>query len=815
MPGLLLMLPITILIAFAFLAFFFWSVKNGDFEDIEMISHKILNDDEEISHITEKNTQFNTNILDANGKEIPYNFIEENTPFISNTQNSIKQIEMYIEGIHCASCVMQINQMLKPIEGITSIFINSANSRTIIEWDTKIISLYKIASIIYKAGYLLKPIQFKSSNTASKNILKKLTVAGFFAGNNMLFSVSLYTGFFTGIDEGTKNLFHVLSWVFATPVLLYSASDIFKNAWKALKNHFLGMDTLIAAGLLLAYGYSVYITLTSGGEAFFDAVCFIPFVLLIGRFLQEKLKEHFAVMQDNLCENLPNTVRIKTNNEVTQQDIRKIKPGDICIVYPGEMIPIDGILLSDNAEVDESIITGESKPIYKKKNDGVIAGAFCLINKIEVRSTVFASNNTISAIQKLTQKSFTLIDTIQDLPILQWVYRSFTLIIFICASIAFVYWKYYLHADMGNSFKVAITLLIVACPCSIGLAIPTAIVAALKSAFTKGILIKNETILHYLNETEVVIFDKTGTLTKGLMCIKKSKVLDNTINIEQANEIAGKISKQANIKHPITNAFSTFFDLNTQKESFRKSKYIHGMGIECEQNDKIYYLGSRAFVRNLGFEINSIEQSLNTEVFLACYDSIDNTKTLLCLFELEDEIREESIKLIQQLQKSKNKITNKKRIILLTGDNEYTATNVAKELNIQEYYFNCTPQKKLDFIKETKKNTKGKVVMIGDGMNDAPSLAEAHIGMSFIRSSEISVSSGDILFVGKDLPNLLYLFDLAKKTKNIIYQNLLFSTFYNLVFIPLAFYGLMLPLTGAIAMSLSSLIVLLNSLRIR
>ena len=804
MPGLLLMLPITIFIAFIFLYFFFWSVKNGDFDDLELSANKMLQDDDTPPIVS--STELKEERISHQQRE--YTFMEESIPL---NEKGYKVEEFYIAGIHCASCVMQIQQFFKNYNGLKSLFINSANSRSIIEWDSNVVSLWKIAADMASLGYSIQTIEHKTSNLRSKTILKQMTVAGFFTSSNMVLSTSLYIGFFSGIDTGTKQMFHILSWLFATPVLLYSARDIILNAWKATKNKFLGMDTLVAIGLLLAYFYSAYIVVTKQGEAFFDAVCFVTFVILIGRFLQEKIKERFTIMQDNLSRKLPKFVMVKKlgQEEGSPKDIRTIQPGDICFITPGEMIPVDGVLLSEYAEIDESIITGESKTIFKKQGDSIIAGSFSVVSTIEVRASVFSSETTVSIIQKLSQKSLTLVQTIQDLPILQWVYRSFTMVVLLCALSAFVYWKFYVGISYGDTFKIAIALLIVACPCSIALAIPTAIVAALRSAFSKGILIKNETVLHYLTGADTIIFDKTGTLTKGLMVIQDTVILEQDNAKEVLLEIASKISLQAKIKHPISVAFKKYNSYHTLKESFRKSKYIPGFGIECEQGDLLYYLGSKELMLNQGFVVDLSLNHDNTEVFLATYNRSTGVKTILCIFLLEDEIREEAYSIVQQLQK------RQKRIILLTGDTEATAKKVALALGISEYYYSSTPQKKKILIQSLKEKQIGKIIMIGDGMNDAPSLAEADIGMSFIHSSEISVSAGDILFVGRDLPNLLYLFDLANKTKSIIYQNLLFSVLYNLIFIPLAFYGLIIPLIGAISMSVSSLLVLLNSLRIR
>lgn len=761
-----------------------------------------------------------------------YEIIDKKISTIKMNDLSYKEKSFYLEGLHCASCVWLNEKVLSQIEGVIEVRVNFSNNRVYLKWNPELVSLKQIAEKVYKIGYKLKIIDEKLEHpfkSKSDSLLKKMAIAGFFTGNNMLISVSLYAGYFDFMESNIKQFFHFFSFLFATPVFFYSASEFFRNTYYSLKNKILSMDVLTSVGISLAFFYSTFITFTFqvNKEVYFDAICFVVFAILTGRFIESRLKLKTFYFTTNLGSLIPAFVKrlkykelYKDISNIKEDDyeyveIEQIQPGDIILINSKELVPLDGILLNELIEVDEASITGEYTPITKKKNELIVSGSKNLTNQLLLlKVSKNKEESTISQILKLSESCLHQKSSSETLA--NKVANIFILFVLILAFLTFFYWF-----EIKNQLNLAIihtlSLLIVACPCALSLSIPTAIVVGIQKLFSKGIFLKQSHSIEILAKAKYIAFDKTGTLTKGKLEIESIySFISNELLISLIQRF-NQIQRDILLQHPISNVFfkmeyqfpyDKMISLGLKKEYEHlfslpkniKGSYIPGQGVllKIDENKELF-LGSKEFFKD--HFINYNYNKGNIIIYLGLKEN--EKKELLALFLLRDTIRENAIDIIQKLNQNYH-------TILLTGDNKENAEWIQQKLNIKEIHYSLKPEEKAKRIQQFQE--KGITIMIGDGINDVIALNQSDVGISFADASRLAMYNSNVMLLNPDLEYILFLLNYSKNIIKKIKQNLLISFFYNTLLLPLAFMGFINPFIGSIFMSLSSITVVLNSL---
>ncbi|WP_323669378.1 heavy metal translocating P-type ATPase [Aliarcobacter butzleri] len=733
--------------------------------------------------------------------------------YVSKTKEGFNQIDLIIEGIHCAACVWLNEKILFDTKGIVEANINFTTNKARIIWDDDILKLsqiiLKIRSIGYNAYAYDSSVADIAASKAKQDYFVRIMVAVVCTMNIMMLSVAKYTGFFTGITPEVMQMIHLGEFILSTPVLFYSGWVFYKGAYYGLKNKMVTMDLAVSTGATLSYIYSLTILLGAKGDSYFDSVAMIITFVLVGKYLEVIGKKSAVDTLDKIKSTLPLEAVIINGNEKKVVALNSVNIGDIVEIKAGDKVPVDGKVISGNGYFDESTITGESIPVYKKVGDAVFSGTINLDSLIHFEVTKNFKNSTFSSIVSLLEDSLNSKPSIQIKA--NKISRGFSATILSLAFATFLVW-YFFGLDLGfiyegtnqfeRSFIVAVSVIVIACPCALALATPMASLVGISELAKKGLLFKEAKFIETLAVASSVVFDKTGTLTKGELNVVKARILDD--NIHKLNLLYSLIDSST---HPVSLSIKRYLEKNYNLElkKLENVKNIEAKGMSATYKN----------VDEKEFEILGGNVELLRE--FGIYYKFDSSRTVylfainkrvIATFELEDEIKDSSKELINYLQ-NKNI-----EVIMLTGDNEQVASRIAKELGIKKYLSHQTPVSKADFIKELKKQNKV-VVMVGDGVNDSVALSSSDVAIAMGNSADISLAVSDVVLLNSTLKSLKEAFVISNKTYKHIKQNLAFSLLYNATTVPLAMAGFVIPLIAALSMSLSSLIVVLNSLRIK
>jgi len=738
------------------------------------------------------------------------NFLDN---YVSHTKEGFSQIDLIIEGIHCAACVWLNEKVLHDTNGIIEANINFTSNKAKIIWDEDKLKLsqiiLKIRSIGYNAYAYDSSIADVQASKAKRDYFIRMMVAVIASMNIMMLSVAKYTGFFTGISEEVKNMIHIGEFILSTPVLFYSGWIFYKGAYFGLKNRMLTMDFLVASGATLTYIYSMFILFGAKGESYFDSVAMIITFVLVGKYLEVIGKKSAIDTLDKIKSSIPLEATVVFNDSRKMVALNSLNIGDIIELRAGEKIPVDGKIISGAGFFDESSMTGESIPVYKKLNDDIFSGTINVDSLIQYEVTKSFKNSTFSSIVSLLE------DSLNSKPKIQTkaaeISKGFSITILSLALATFLVW-YFFGIDLGfdydgtnhfeKSFIVAVSVIVIACPCALALATPMASLIGISELAKKGLLFKEAKFIETLAVANTVVFDKTGTLTKGELNVVKAKILDESIH--KLNLLYSILNAST---HPVSNSIKKYllsiYDLEIKSLNNVKNVEAKGMSaIYKNQEGKLFELlgGNIELLKqnNINYEFDS-----DKTVYLFTVN-----KEVIATFELEDEIKDNAKELIDFLQKKNIEV------VMLTGDNEKVASKIAKQLNINKFFSTQTPVSKANYIKELKKQNKI-VVMVGDGVNDSVALGNADVAVAMGNSADVSLAISDVVLLNSTLNSLQDAFLISNKTYKFIKQNLALSIVYNMVTIPLAMFGYVIPLVAALSMSLSSLMVVLNSLRIR
>lgn len=551
------------------------------------------------------------------------------------------------------------------------------------------------------------------------------------------------------------------------------------------------MDTLVATGALLTYIYSIYITLTRSGEAYFDSVTMIVTFVLVGKFLEVLSKKSVADTLDIMNKNLPNDVKIVQRNSVITKNVNDVAVGEVVLVDAGAKIALDGEIVQGSGTFDESSLTGESEPVYKSIGDTIISGTVSIDADIHYKVTKDFAHSTMSNIVSLLENAMNNKPRIQQLA--NRLSEYFSTIILLFAALTFVVWYVY-SGSFEHSFMIAISVIVIACPCALALATPVATLVGLSIASKRGILFKEALQLETMAKSDVLVLDKTGTITKGrpeVVAEKKYKTFENSL----------LYSLLANSKHPIAKGVSNYiFCEDLEYFNLDALKNVPSQGITAMYKGKMVAGGNAKLMQTLGLEVKS--SSENSEFYFAYAGE------LLAKYELFDMPREDAKDAIAKIKKLGIKI------IMLTGDHKQSAQKVADMVGISLFEYEQTPQDKAKYIKQLHKENKN-IVMAGDGVNDILALASSDIAIAMGNGSDIAIEVSDVVLLNDTFSSLYDSFKISKKTFWMIKENLALSLVYNGITIPLAMAGYVIPLVAALSMSVSSLLVVGNSMRIK
>lgn len=719
-------------------------------------------------------------------KLIHYDNIEVQQEFVRNDDN-LSEVTLSLDGVSCAACAWLIEKQLHAVKGVILIRVNITTNRAILKWNTEQTRLSDLLRSIHQLGYKAAPFEPNQHEEAYHQMMKqylyRLGVAGLATMQVMMLAIALYFEVFSDLDTEFKQYLRVVSLIFATPVLLYSAQPFYLNAWRSIKGRTLGMDVPVSIALIFAYVSSVWATLTGTGEVFFESISMFTFFLLVGRFLEMRARRKAATASANLLKLVPAMARMNNGEQVP---VRSLKIGDTIQVLPGEHIPADGKVIIGSTQVDESMLTGESIPVFKQQYDFVYAGTMNVGESFELKVTSHKADSVISNIVRLQDEAQLSKPKIAE--IADYVAKYFVVIILIIA--AGTWWYWHLHQP-ESAFWIMLSVLVATCPCALSLATPTAVTCSTSRLGALGILLRKGHVFETLCKVNHIVLDKTGTLTEGNIEISQCKIYEGS-EMSQAEcfSIAASLEKHAN--HPIAHAFSSYY---LDDIIINDVKNVIGSGLSGEYQSKIWKIGTLEFVTKGSKEIDEA-----STIYLSCDDA------LVACFEYIDPIRSESRNFIKKLKEKDLKV------MILTGDSLHSTQKVAKKLGIEDYQCQLKPADKLHYLNEL--NRTYITLMIGDGINDAPTLAGAHLSVAMGSGSDVAKASADMVLLGDKLNKVLEARELALHTRRIIRQNLAWALGYNAFILPLAVMGFIAPYFAVIGMSASSIIVVTNSLRL-
>jgi Cu2+-exporting ATPase len=723
--------------------------------------------------------------------------------FVHAEAGTVREAALFLEGITCAACIWLNEHHLAQLPGVLDVQINYATHRARIRWDASRIKLSAILEAVQSIGYAAHPYdpaqQQQAFDRLRRRHLQRLGVAAVLGMQVMLLSIALYVGDWSGMETGFRQLFRWLGLGLTTPVLLYSAAPFFQGALRDLHNRRIGMDVPVALGILVAFSGSLHATWSGRGDVYYDSVVMFVFLLLLSRYFEIMARKRGAEVAEQLTRALPAMATRLTGDGGAAHElvpVAELGPGDRVLIKPGETVPADGRIESGLSSVNESLLTGESTPLARRPGDALIGGGINIESPLTMIVTRVGTDTVLAGILRLLEQAQgekPAITRIAD-RVAGWFVGGVLLV----AVLTGLYWWQQAPADW---LPIVVAVLVITCPCALSLATPTALSAATSTLLSLGLLPARGNRLETLAHCTHVVFDKTGTLTRGtpvvtgLRCspgVDGNDILKIAAALESASE------------HPLGKAIRAAASGEPLPAVSELSNYP-GAGVSGTIDNTVYFLGSPEFVArhsraDLGM-LQAASQPAGTRVAVA------DRNTLLAVLLLQDEIRPDAQAAISALRKRGLQVQ------LMTGDHADAAWQVAERVGIDEVQAALQPADKLKAVQALQQQ--GAVVaMVGDGINDAPVLAAADVSIAMQGAARVTQASADLVLLSDRLGSLPDGIALARKTLGIIRQNLGWAVGYNLVALPAAASGLVAPWMAAIGMSSSSLLVVLNALRL-
>lgn len=695
-----------------------------------------------------------------------------------------------VTNITCTNCAKSIESHFKNTD--IKARVNVSASSVIFEYDENKYEIDYLYDELLSVGYYgIK--ENESLKKAKREDMIDLLIAAIFS-LPLLYTMFHHLGMnFIPMPKIFMNGYFQAA--LATPVLFIAGRRFFKATYHSIKAHNLGMDSLVVIGTSSAYLYSLYDTIFgSGSNLFFETTAVIILMVLIGNYFENRIKEKTSSTLEGLL-----SLGSKEATRITEGieeivSVSDLKVGDLVIIKGYDKIPIDGIIVSGETYVDESMLTGESMPVVKKIGDKVIGSAMNIVETITIRVTEVGSDTVLSKIIQTVEETALIKPKTQR--VADVISGYFVPVVIILSLLVFIVWAFFVGDPINKAFAPAVAVLVVSCPCALGLATPTSISVSSGMAFKEGVLYKSGEFFETANKITAIAFDKTGTLTEG------TPVLTDFLGDKQSLIYTASLERHSN--HPIANAINDYY--SGEYLDVTGYETLIGYGIKGLINDELVYVVSENFL--LENKIENIFDSTNyVEAGKTIFYTVLN-KQVLNMIAISDELKESSYELIKELKR--RKITP----YMITGDQEKTARYIAKKLGIEHVYAGVLPHEKSDIIRDIKTKEMF-VAFVGDGINDAPALKMADVGFAVGSGSDIALDSSDVNLMKNDLTTVLYAIDLSKATLNNIYLNFFWAFIYNIVMIPLAAFKIFSPTIAGIGMAFSSLAVVLNALSLK
>lgn len=716
--------------------------------------------------------------------------------FVEMDGEHLREAALILEGITCAACIWLNERHVNGLPGVLEFRVNYSNHRARLRWDNRLIRLSDVLKAIADIGYVAHPYdpnrQQQVADRERRLFLRRIALAGLGTMQVMMFAVALYVGEATGIEPAYERFFQWVSLLVATPVVLYSAQPFFRGAWVDLSHRRLGMDVPVALAIGVAYVASAWATITGTGEVYFDSVSMFTLFLLTGRFLEMGARHRAAQAGEDLVRLAPNMARRVEAAGETMVPVTEVAPGDRLRVRPGESVPTDGRVVEGRSAVDESLLTGESMPLAKSAGDRLVGGTVNVESPLLMEVTEVGEETVLAAILRLLDRAQAQKPRLAR--IADRVAAWFVAAILLVAGLTYTWW--HLHAPL-DAFWITLSVLVVTCPCALSLATPAALTAGTGRLAAEGLLATRGHALEVLSKATRVVFDKTGTLTAGHLEVVEVEMLRDSWTAPAALAVAGALEQAS--EHPIGRALRRAAE---ERSAAREVVARSGEGVTGIVDGVAYRLGSPAFAG--GAEAPGIA----TPHARATRVTLSDAGGPIAAFTLADGLRDGARNAVVRLREMGLEVS------LFSGDGDGVVAAVAADLGIADHRARMLPQDKLAAVAALQ--AQGEVVlMVGDGVNDAPVLAGADVSLAMGKASAIAQTHADLVLFNDHLPHIAAGIATARRTLAIVRQNLGWALLYNVVALPLAVAGHVQPWMAAIGMSASSLLVVLNALRLR
>ncbi|WP_206171771.1 heavy metal translocating P-type ATPase [Thiorhodococcus mannitoliphagus] len=737
-----------------------------------------------------------------------------------------REINLLVEGIHCAACVWLIEKGLESLPGVEEARVNLTGRRLRVRWDNGRLKLSRILRRLADIGYAATPFDPHSAELAigleNRALLFRMAWAGFAMMNLLWVSIALYSG----ADQGEhRDFFHWIGFVLATPTLLYSGAPFYRGAWSGLRSGYLSMDLPIAIGVTTTYGYSLYVTVGGSevGAVYWDTVVNFLFVILVGRYLEAISRRRAVASTQRLLDLQPKVATRVQGGRGEVVPIRSLQVGERVLVRPGERIPVDGDVAEGESGVDESMLTGESRKVAKVVGDRVAAGTINGAGVLQVRISGVLRETALGriiALVEAAQSSRAPIQRLADRVVPWFVAATLGL-----AALTFFIW---LRTDVEVALMAATSVLIITCPCAFGLATPMAVAVASGLGASRGILVKNGAVLERLSAIRHLVFDKTGTLTEGrpqVMALRDSHgewqaspvdAIDGGTTLDLTDVQRAQLRRLGALErlseHPVARAILDLCErsqLSTAGLSVTATQVAPGLGICGRVEGQAVVIGTADWLERNGvaerLPVDAAAQSM-AEAGGLVHCAIDGREVMQ--LRVADRLRPGAAHLVALMRAGGIRVT------MLTGDRREVAEQIAAQLGDIEVIAEVLPDEK-DAVIDRLQRDGTPVAMVGDGVNDAPALTRADVGIAMGSGTDVSIASADIVLISSELGRVIEAAELSRRTLRAIRQNIGISILYNLIMVPLAMGGVITPLIAAVSMPLSSLAVIGNSARIR
>ncbi len=721
--------------------------------------------------------------------------------FVRIEGEHLREAALMLEGIVCAACVWLSERHVNALPGVLEFRVNYSTHRAQVRWDEQHIKLSAILAAIAAIGYIAHPFDPNRQEAVQKRertvALRRLAVAGIGSMQVMMLAVGLYAGDYYGMESGIQDFMRWMCLILTAPVMGYSAQPFFIAAWRDVRNRQLGMDVPVALAMSAAFAASIWYTIKGGGEVYYDSVTMFVFFLLTGRFLEMAARHRAGQISEALVRMLPATAtRLDDSGGETIVPIAELVPGDRVLLRPGATVPADGRVLEGVSSVDESLLTGESLPLPKQAGETLIGGSVNVESPLVMQIEKVGGDTVLSAIVRLLDRAqgekprlALLADRIAG---------QFVTALLVVAAVVFTVW--WTLSDFDTAFRITLAVLVVSCPCALSLATPTAIVAATGALTRLGVLTTRGHALETLARATHVIFDKTGTLTYGRPQVV---AVEPVADLDPPRSLALAAALERGSEHPVGRALAEA--AGSVISAATQLRNIPGSGVEGWIDGRCYRIGRPEFVAGLS---NATAEQRTDGDAASIWVALGDETGLLAWFRLTDALRPGAAAMVAALQ------ARGLRVALLSGDRPEAVAYVAREVGIAEAAGGMTPQDKLERLRGLQRQ--GAIVaMVGDGVNDAPVLAAAQVSLAMGSGTQLAHATADMILLTERLDHLAVGLDKARQTLLIMRENFAWAIGYNLLAVPLAAGGWLTPWMSALGMSFSSLLVVVNALRLR